>query len=274
MNLPTSSHLQSLVAASFVCLTHAAFGTITVHHHWQFGEGANAGADSIGSVNLITTGTTTNATGAPSSAIGQDFVNTASEAGATNYMTSSGTFNSALSAAGNNWGVEVWANLDLFNTSGAGTEVGIVHLGYDIAQTSQVVLEGNGAGPGKWALHRPGQTFDETGPITLDTWTHLVYLGTGQLFINGVDAGLPGGRTLNFPGGTMAVGAMEGSLHRGFDGQVDDLRLFSFAPGTFSINDTLAFTVIPEPASAGLLALSGLALLRRRRAEVTSADYC
>src|SRR5688500_6391441 len=54
------------------------------------------------------------------------------------------------------------------------------------------------------------------------------------------------------------------SIGNNFDGQVDEARLFTFAPGAFSTADLL-FPAVPEPAALGMLGAGGMLMLRRRR---------
>ena len=51
----------------------------------------------------------------------------------------------------------------------------------------------------------------------------------------------------------------------GFNGSINEIRLFTFTGGEFVEADLLQAATIPEPASVAFLGMGGLALMLRRR---------
>ncbi len=106
---------------------------------------------------------------------------------------------------------------------------------------------------------------DQTGTsIATDTWVHIAMVrdnGTYTAYFNGI------------AGNSAAVAApVWNSGHLGVDigggnrytGDMDEVRIFSFADGDDYV---AAFNLapVPEPATMSLLALGGIAMLRRRK---------
>jgi hypothetical protein len=96
-------------------------------------------------------------------------------------------------------------------------------------------------------------------------WAHLAIVRdneTSSFYINGT---AQSGTTTGLP--DWSSGATVGSLD-GITGQgigVDDIRIYTFATGEGGDAVSAFFTAIPEPSSAALLGLGGLALMLRRR---------
>lgn len=105
-------------------------------------------------------------------------------------------------------------------------------------------------------------------PVSTSEWTHLALVMSGGVttfYVNGVfnaSVGTVANPVLPLtPTGVFTFG---GSPYATppyyFSGNVDETRVFSFAPGQFSVNDLN----IPEPAAVSLLGLAMLGLWRRR----------
>jgi hypothetical protein len=158
-----------------------------------------------------------------------------------------------------NFGVELWVNPD------------------NITTNESLVFNGNSSTTG-WGLYQYGGSFGallggklEFGafPVVTNAWTHLaLVIQSNQSFFyaNGVLEGA----TSNSPSPTGAsdVFRMAANLLGGerFNGYVDEVRVFTFSPGTFSTNDLLLHTSNAPPAPQVLFSTFGTNYY------VTSAD--
>ena len=250
-----------LLLTASTTVSHAA---ITVIHHYNLDSAASAGTDSAGALNLTATGSTTDVAGKVGN--GQLFSGNAANDGggahentATNYLDGGTT-----PTVGTSWGVEMWVRPDVLPDGTNQTEVGLIHMG---GTSNGLALEMSyNAGAATWAVHRPGSSFTHFGAPTVGLWTHLAYVndnGTAQLYIDGVSAGSAGGAGLGAGAPDLTLGSMWADNRRGFNGAMDEVRIFTFSTGQFDINDTLH--AVPEPSSTALLGLGGLALILRRR---------
>jgi hypothetical protein len=250
-----------------------AQATITVLNQWHLGE-ADAGAsasgagaattvDSVGGFNLNKVGTPAYAADVPAN-IGSNL------SMAFNGMTDEYVASGVASALTDNFGIEAWVKSD-------GTTAG----------NGGIFYNGNTSTSG-WGLYRLGASYGmlyggniaaNVAPIST-TWTELALVrnnGTTTVYVNGV-----GSYTTtigpNPPVGGVAIGGNPlGSLSppvappEFFGGKIDEVRIFSFAPGQFSANDLNLPPPLPtpmlSPRSLGLLALGlfGLAWLGLRR---------
>lgn len=87
-----------------------------------------------------------------------------------------------------------------------------------------------------------GVTTIGTSPATVNVWTHLALVrnnGTTTLYVNGVAAGTSTGGPL-LPQGNFGLGAPPQSpTSQFYIGLIDEVRVFTFAPGQFSTSDLL-----------------------------------
>lgn len=157
-----------------------------------------------------------------------------------------------------NWGVEAWvrgnpnqagASVVVYNGNSSNSGMGLYRVGGDF-----VGLIG-------------GITFVGSVPVTT-SWTHLALVadgGTTAFYVNGIVTAL--GPLPNPPAGSFNVG-IRGDLAEWLDGQIDEVRAFTFAPGEFNAQRDLQLNaVVPEPASAALIGAAAVGFaLRRRRA--------
>jgi hypothetical protein len=173
-----------------------------------------------------------------------------------------------LTTATDNFGIEAWVK-----SNGRTT------------QNALIAYNGNTASSG-WGLFRAGAEYgflyggvvlDGVVPVTTD-WTHLALVregGTNRFYVNGqLIQSSPGGP--NVPVGRFQLGGNLLVPTEGFDGEIDEVRVFTFAPGAFTPADlNLPVFLPPEPIPAtqpwslllmalGLLA-SGVLLLRAQR---------
>ena len=103
-------------------------------------------------------------------------------------------------------------------------------------------------------------------------WAHLALVrsgGTDTFYVDGQPAGTSQAAVTD-PGLAFTVGAaycpLCGSLvstSRPFDGNIDEVRLFTFQPGQFDAASDLLYRAVPEPAAVYAGALVAM-LLRRR----------
>jgi hypothetical protein len=251
-----------------------AQATVTVLNQWHLGEadaGASAGGagaaatlDSVGGFNL-------NKVGAPtySSDVPPRIGSTLSMAfnGSTDEYTSG-----VASTLTDNFGIEAWVKSN-GSTSGNAT----------------IAYNGN-TGSSGWGIYRLGGSYGllyggnlgaNVAPIST-AWTELALVrdnGMTTFYVNGV-ASYTTTTGPNPPLGGVGIGGNPlGALSppppgvplEFFDGKIDEVRIFSFAPGQFSAGDLNLPPPVPSPVSSlrslGLLALGllGLAWLGLRR---------
>lgn len=246
-----------------------AQATITVLNQWHLGEsdpgaaaggpGADPTADSVGGFNLNKVGAPAYSSNVPpriGSTLSMAFNGSTDE-----YMNTSGV----ASTLTDNFGIEVWVKSS-GNTSG----------------NASIAYNGNTSSAG-WGIYRAGPNYGFLyGGITLTgltpispQWTELALVrdnGTTSFYVNGASVySNPVGP--NPPSGGVGIGGNPQTAgFELFDGQIDEVRIFSFAPGAFSVGDLNLPPPVPTPAlslrSLGLLALGLLGLgwlgLRRR----------
>lgn len=171
-----------------------------------------------------------------------------------------------------NFGAEAWvkpnsisatANQTIFSIGGT-SDTFALRFGYG---AFTLRLTGGTNAPGN-----VGSGTDVTWSIpssfTTADWNHVAVVsddnGFMHLYVKGEEVSatsnalrMPGVRTQN----SIQIGRASANP---FAGKIDDVRLFTFGPGEFS-TDKLLVTV-PEPTMIGLLGVSVLGLLHRRRA--------
>ena len=231
-----------------------AQATITVLNQWHLGEadaGASAGGagaaatvDSVGGFNLNKVGAPTYSSDVPSrigSTLSMAFNGTNDE-----YMNASGV----ASTLTDNFGIEAWVKS---NGSTAGN--------------AAIAYNGNTSNAG-WGIYRGGSNYGFLyGGITLTgltpispQWTELALVrdnGTTSFYVNGVSV-YSNSVGPNPPSGGVGIGGNpQTSGFELFDGQIDEVRIFSFAPGAFSVGDLN----VPPPVPTPMLGLRALALL-------------
>ena len=86
-------------------------------------------------------------------------------------------------------------------------------------------------------------------------------LVTERFYVNGVLVGTSAPFTSVTPSSQFCIGGFANGQN-GFNGLIDNVRVFTFATGQFDVHDFL----IPEPSVVGLVVMGGaLAFARRRR---------
>ena len=146
-----------------------------------------------------------------------------------------------LTDAIDNFGVEAWVKSD-----------GNTQL------NSLLVYNGSTSTSG-WGLFRVGADYGflyggivlaGVAPLTTE-WTHLALVrdgGTTRMFVNGEQRLEAGVAPLN-PDGAFMIGGNPDLATEGFDGLIDEVRVFTFAPGQFSVDD---LNLGNPPAEPGL----------------------
>ena len=122
---------------------------------------------------------------------------------------------------------------------------------------------------------RIGNTTVGFSAVPAGDWVHLALVRSGgatTFYVNGQPAGTSAS-TLDAATQTFTIGASYCAVCDRInptadylDGLVDDVRVFSFAPGQFSAAADLSFSSVPEPAAALLLVAVPLFCRRGRRA--------
>ncbi|HMM56081.1 MAG TPA: LamG domain-containing protein [Rudaea sp.] len=231
-----------------------AQATITVLNQWHLGEadsGASAGGagaattvDSVGGFSLSKVGAPTYSS------------DVAPRIGSTLSMAFNGTadgYNNTIAVASNltdNFGIEAWVKSN-------GSTTGNATIAYN----------GNTSNAG-WGIYRLGGSYGllyggligaSVSSIST-TWTELALVrdnGITTFYVNGV-ASYTTTTGPNPPSGGVGIGTNPTVANfEMFDGKIDEVRIFSFAPGAFSAGDLN----LPPPVPTPMLSLRSLALL-------------
>jgi hypothetical protein len=261
--------LPSLRLAGLLLGTWAAGHAQTVTHLYHAGENdagaANSAAlaaltiDFTGPTNLSrlsTAGTYTSSTLAPGSTLAFSLDGTGgfSAAAPDTTLVSSSSFV-----------MEVWFNTAsltgaralFYNGDTGGSGIGLFRDGNHLA-----ILGGG-------AIFQSGPTV-----LSTNTWYHAALVndsnaGSVALYLNG-GLEFSTGNGFNAPiTGGLSLGSNYGNGDR-FTGALDEARVFTFAPGTFTTS-MLSYSAVPEPSTyaaiLGGLALAGVVVVRRRRVQ-------
>lgn len=231
---------QILLIAYLSAPAIALHATVTTTNLWRLGEndpGAVSGNTvngttiaSIGGINLQLFGsglTYTNAVAAPGSTLGVNF------GGSGGYM---GSVPGVLSGIQTNWGMQIWAKAT--NTAG----VVLIYLG-NTSTSGMGIFESSG-----WAVLMGGVVLQGNPANTVNTgaWTNLALVmntTSATLYINGVAADTINAAP-NPVSGNMMIGQSDLSTAR-FVGNLDEARIFTFAPGQFNVSDLNPPTSVP-----------------------------
>lgn len=175
--------------------------------------------------------------------------------------------NAVISTAQNNFGIEAWVRT-LSTANG-------VHV---IAYNGNTAA--NGWGLGVVVTNHPviglqityfaelnGGTRFGGGRSVGNEWVHVALVrdnGTSRFYLNGNAAGSSSSATPAIPAGSFAIAADPSSPNALFPGIIDEVRVFTFAPGQFTANDLLVnqsvVTTLPESGLAlGAATLNGSA---------------
>jgi hypothetical protein len=254
--------LLSVITALFAAVPSRA--DITVLHHWMLGEGdgpqpSTITKDSAGTIDLTLTGTTSRvASTVPTSTMAMQVTNTWGPwpTPAQSFVTD--TVTPVVLPDPANWGFECWAWMDSIPGAGQDSECTFIHIGDHSAGSEVMELI-----TGNYFIHLPGVVALDSGvPASADIgkWVHLAMINeqeytidngqdpplitpTGgrkvRLFRDGVEIASANGSPNGGPGivtiGSQKLSGIGGLEHsRGFNGKIDDVRIFSFALGSFN----------------------------------------
>jgi hypothetical protein len=157
-----------------------------------------------------------------------------------------------LSTATDNFGIEAWVKSD-GNTA-----------------TNAALAYNGSTSFGGWGLFRAGSNYGflyggitivGVAPLTTE-WTHLALVreaGTTRMFVDGQML-YQSGVAPAAPAGDFMIGGNPQLAGEGFDGLIDEVRVFTFEPGEFSIDD-LNLSRPPAPLAVPLHSANGRLLL-------------
>jgi len=140
-----------------------------------------------------------------------------------------------------NFGVEAWVKPSSTGTSNRF----IVYSGYPGSSGWGIVQD---ASIGKFRAIFGGKAYVGAGDITVGQWTHLAFVCTATntvFYVNGAPSGSPVAQLPSGSGTTITIAAPDSNPStNGFQGNIDEVRVFAFADGEFVPTDLL-FTVRP-----------------------------
>jgi hypothetical protein len=152
------------------------------------------------------------------------------------------------SSATTNIGLEIWVKANEAAVDGGDPSDVIIWngqdngWGYGILQQTDTWVAALRPPPG-------GNPFTPiaTAPLTTGVWTHLALVESGgiwRFYVNGREAGSLAA-IARAPESRFSIGESYSAVMRGFDGFLDEARIFSFAPGAFTVSDLNYVTLPP-----------------------------
>ncbi|WP_028605800.1 LamG domain-containing protein [Ottowia thiooxydans] len=244
--------LRWALVAMLSCGLLPAWGAINVIAHYSLGEADSGAANNavVASGTQPTTGATTlPVIGAPQySNAGAPQPRPSRLSVQFNGSTDGFRAPSVLTTASDNFGIEAWVRAS--STAGSSQ---VVYNGD--SSTSGGGIFRNGA---YWGFLYGGQTLELTATpsVDLNTWTHLALVvsgGTSTLYKNGVAVHTYAGPPA-VPDGAFSIGVGATSNGEFFAGNVDEVRVFTFAAGEFMTSDLLSGLAYTDPVAAPVVA--------------------
>lgn len=220
--------------------------TINVAAYWRLGEddpGAVAGnpgnvatLDSAGGFNLSRFGSPSYASGV-ASRLAMRFRNPCSFPCATDSYEGN---NSPLAGTSDNFGIEAWVKPDDPGDTGVIAYDG--HYGDNFAAGGWGLAQcGGGA---YCSVFVDGGGFNNpvvvSGPVATSAWTHVAFVfsaGTATLYVNGTPYVSSSVAPPIPPQFGVSIGPQR--FDKGFNGLIDEVRVFTFQPGQFQVSDLL-----------------------------------
>jgi hypothetical protein len=244
--------------------------------YYEFDETSGTTVDNLGSSGATNDGTITGTVTPGITITSTTFLN-----GGTCYDFGGGRVTSAAIPTLTEWTVEAWINWDSAKTSAS-------HIfGNDQGGWNDDVLFGIGVETGGMGVpasnvgliqQSAGQSSTRDyvkDPLSHSEWHHVVATGSDtagelKLYVDGelvdTDSSLTLDATMN--GHQFAVGAarfVSDAGTRPFDGLIDEFAIYGAALDQPTIEAHYDAGVAPEPATLAMLALGGMAMIRRRR---------
>lgn len=256
-----------LVAILTLAITPAARGAVTVVSYWRMGESDPGAASGVTATNAIDSAGAKNLTFHGNASYANDISATAatriSSSLSVNFTNSAYATNAIVSTVTDNFGIECWVK----PTALGGAGQVIAYNGVT-----------GGPGSGGWGLIIAadntyeglfgGVTAFGTNVATANVWTHLALVrdsGLSTLYVNGGPS-VTDPSTPAVPQGRFALAAPPQSpTSQFFTGLLDEVRVFTFAPGQFKTSDLLlnqptsfrATTIPPTSLTTNTATLNG-----------------
>jgi hypothetical protein len=256
-----------VVAAAGLLATAPACATVLTVGQWRMGD------DDSGAVS----GNAVNGTGAAvvgpnltalngNSKYSSNTPGTLSKFSTTYNGVDTGYYSDTLpTTATDNFGMEAWVKAA--GTTGVGhvaiAGASLTSDGATWQATGWGIAQVNGNFVGNFA----GVCEVGSASVAVDTWQHVALVrdnGVATLYLNGVASG-SSTSTPNTPQGPLTVGfqnvQMSGN-REWFNGQIDQLRVFTFAGGQFNAATDLTLSLaVPEPSTITILITGVIGLL-------------
>ncbi len=247
---------RPLVALLLTCLlTLTARATVTTVSYWRGGE------NDPGAFGGVSCSSTTDVIGGRtlqfSTSVFWDSMNVSASAAARvgstlclrAYGAESAGTNAAIPSLTDNFGLELWVN----PTTLTGNQC-LAYNGNTNSSGWGLYLIGN-----QYRGLFGGVGFVGTATATANAWTHLALVrdnGVATLYVNGVAAGTVGSAPVSPAGRFAVLGQPQNPALDRLFGFLDEVRVFTFVPGTFSTNDLLVFNsgysgLVTTKANAG-----------------------
>ncbi len=165
--------------------------------------------------------------------------------------------------ATDNFAVELWVRTSDVTSQGNGGDVAEIFRMGTVAGSLEFYLRDSGT----WRAGYQNVAFiGGASAAVANEWVNLAVIrdnGTSAFYVNGTQLG---GTTTATPehnatGGHIGIGS--GATNT-FTGDIDNIRMFTFEAGDDAVA-ALTVNAVPEPSSAALLGLGGIALIMRRR---------
>lgn len=244
--MKTPGFLKLILCLSLAVLCSSARATITVLDYYRLGEddpGATNNGFAFGTRDSAGTNDLVASPGLP--ATWYNYVSAAASNHTASvfscYFGGNPFYGPALTNLTDNFGIEAWVYPSVTGS------------------TNCIVYNGTPGADG-WGLWQVGNFFQGCfggveffglGAGSFGSWTHLALVcddGLARLYVNGVPSGTELDYLPNTPSDFFGIGGTpDNAPSEFFNGLVDEVRVFTFAPGQFSSGDLLVNSPLPPP---------------------------